>query len=158
MHRQDQFIPHLIVSNGLAALEFYKATFGAEEGDRMMAPDGKRLMHGEVVLDGHKIFVSDQFSESEGGSCKSPETLDGTSVRITLLVDDADGIVERAVAGGACVLMPVQDMFWGGRYGKIVDPFGHEWGINQQLKEQTPEETQAAADEFFAKKPVGGGG
>ena len=50
------------------------------------------------------------------------------------------------------VSMPVQDMFWGGRYGKIVDPFGHEWGINQQLKEQSPEETQTAADEFFAKR------
>ena len=48
--------------------------------------------------------------------------------------------------------MPVQDMFWGGRYGKIVDPFGHEWGINQQLKELSPEETEAAADEFFAKR------
>ena len=72
-------------------------------------------------------------------------------MRITLLVDDADGIVERAVAAGALVSMPVQDMFWGGRYGKIVDPFGHEWGINQQVKDQTHEETQIAATDFFAK-------
>jgi uncharacterized glyoxalase superfamily protein PhnB len=79
-------------------------------------------------------------------------TLGGTGVRITLLVDDADAIVARAVAAGARVSMPVQDMFWGGRYGKIVDPFGHEWGINQQVKEQSPEETQTAADEFFAKR------
>ena len=90
MHREDQFIPHLIVSDGVAALEFYKNTFNAEFGDKMLAPDGKRLMHGEVVLDGHKIFVSDEFSESEGGSCKSPQTLGGTDVRITLQVDDAD--------------------------------------------------------------------
>jgi PhnB protein len=152
MNREDQFIPHLIVSNGLAALEFYKNTFGAELGDNMMAPDGKRLMHGEIILDGHRFFVSDQFSESEGGSCKTPQTLGGTCVRITLQVDDADAIVERAVAGGARVLMPVQDMFWGARYGRIIDPFGHEWGINQQLQEQSPEETQAAADEFFAKR------
>ncbi|HVS80937.1 MAG TPA: VOC family protein [Pyrinomonadaceae bacterium] len=151
MNRADQFIPHLIVSDGLAALEFYKSTFGAELGDNMMAPDGKRLMHGEIALDGHKFFVSDEFSESEGGTCKMPATLGGTCVRITLQVDNADAIVERAVAGGARVLMPVQDMFWGGRYGKIVDPFGHEWGINQQVKEQSPEETQRAADEFFAK-------
>jgi len=48
--------------------------------------------------------------------------------------------------------MPVQDMFWGGRYGKILDPFGHEWGINQQVKEQSHEETQTAADKFFAKQ------
>jgi PhnB protein len=149
--KQDQFIPHLIVNDGPRALKFYKEVFRADEGDNMMAPDGKRLLHGELILDGHKFFVSDQFSESEGGTCKSPTTLGGTSVRITLQVDDADAIVERAVALGARVLMPVEDMFWGARYGKIVDPFGHEWGINQQLKEQTPEETQAAADEFFKR-------
>ncbi len=152
MHREDQFVPHLIVSNGLAALDFYKEVFGAEEGDRMMAPDGKRLMHGEFILDGHKVFVSDEFDASEGGTCKTPETLGGTSVRVTIHVDDADRIVERAVAGGARVLMPVQDMFWGARYGKIIDPFGHEWGINQQLREQSDNETQAAAAEFFAKR------
>ncbi|MCM3874115.1 MAG: VOC family protein [Pyrinomonadaceae bacterium] len=152
MHREDQFIPHLIVSNGLAALDFYKEAFGAEEGDRMMATDSKRVMHGELILDGHKFFISDEFSASEGGTCKTPNTLGGTSVRVTLQVDDADRTVERAVAGGARVLMPVEDMFWGARYGKIVDPFGHEWGINQQVKEQSEEETQAAATEFFAKR------
>ena len=152
MHREDQFIPHLIVSDGRAALEFYKEVFGAEEGDSMLAPDGKRLMHGEIVLDGHKLFVSDEFSDKEGGTCKMPQTLGGTSVRITIQTDDADGVAERAVARGARVLMPVADMFWGARYGKIVDPFGHEWGINQQVQEQSPEETDAKAAEFFAKQ------
>jgi PhnB protein len=151
MPQKDQFIPHLAVSDGLAALEFYKEVFGAEEGDNMMAPDGKRLMHGEIVLDGKKLFVSDEFTEAEGGTVKTPDTLSGTCVRITLATDDADAVVERAVARGARVLMPVQDMFWGARYGKIVDPFGHEWGINQQLKEMTAEEEQSAADEFFGK-------
>ena len=152
MHREDQFIPHLIVNDGLAALKFYKDAFGAEDGDLMMAQDGKRVMHGEFVLDGHKVFFSDEFSASEGGTCKSPETLGGTCVRVTIEVDNADQVVERAVAGGARILMPVQDMFWGARYGKIVDPFGHEWGINQQLKEQTQEETEAAASDFFKKQ------
>ncbi len=153
MHREDQFIPHLCVSDGLAALEFYKSVFDAEEGDRMMAPDGQRLMHGEIIIDGHKCFLSDEFGQDEGGTVKTPQTLGGgTCVRITLMVDDADGLVERAVARGAQVLMPVRDMFWGGRYGKILDPFGHEWGINQQLKEQSAEETRAAADEFLAKQ------
>lgn len=151
MHREDQFIPHLCVSDGLAALEFYKSVFGAEEGDCMMSPDGKKLMHGEIILDGHAVFLSDEFAASEGGTVKTPQTLGGTSVRITIMVDDADLIADRAAARGAQVLMPVQDMFWGARYGKIVDPFGHEWGINQQVKEQSPEETQAAADEFFAE-------
>ncbi len=153
MKHEDQFVPHLCVSDGLAALEFYKSVLGAEEGHRMMAPDGKRVMHGEIILDGHKCFLSDEFSQAEGGSVRTPQTLGGeTCVRITLMVDDADALVERAVAAGARVLMPVQNMFWGGRYGKIVDPFGHEWGINQQLVELSPEETDAAADEFLKKK------
>jgi PhnB protein len=152
MNHEDQFIPHLIVNDGPAALTFYKEVFGAEEGDSMMAPDGKRLMHGEIVLDGHKLFLSDEFSEAEGGTCKMPQTLGGTCVRITLMVDDADALVERAVARGAHLLMPVEDMFWGARYGKIVDPFGHEWGINQQQEDLSKEETDAAAAAFFAKQ------
>jgi PhnB protein len=153
MTRADQFIPHLCVSDGLAALEFYKTVFGAEEGHRMMAPDGHRLMHGEIIVDGHKCFVSDEFSTEEGGTVRTPQTLGGgTCVRVTIEVDDADAVIERAVAAGARVLMPAQDMFWGARYGKIVDPFGHEWGINQQLKPQTDEETHAAAAEFLKQK------
>jgi len=151
MQREDQFIPHLMVSNGLAAIDFYKEVLGAEEGHRMMAPDGKRVAHGEIILDGHKLFLSDEFDASEGGTLKSPPALGGTCVRVTLQVEDADALVERAVAAGARVLMPVQNLFWGARYGKILDPFGHEWGINQQLKEQTAEETQAAADEYLGK-------
>ena len=149
MHREDQFIPHLIVSNGLAAIDFYKEIFCAEEGHRMMAPDGKRLMHGEIVLDGHKVFISDEFSAVEGGTLKSPPALGGTCVRITIEVADADATVARAVAAGARVLMPLQDLFWGARYGKILDPFGHEWGVNQQLMEQTDDETHAAAEKYL---------
>jgi PhnB protein len=155
MSREDQFIPHLIVSDGMAALKFYEEVFGAEAGHNMMAPDGQRLMHGEIILDGHKIFISDEFRPEEGGACKTPQTLGGTSVRITLMTDDPDGVVDRAVARGAKVIMPVQDMFWGARYGQIVDPFGHNWGINQQLQEQSDAETNAAAEEFFTKRKPG---
>ena len=92
MHRENQFIPELIVRGGLAALDFYKSVFGAEEVHRMMKPGTKKLMHGELTLDGHKFFVCDEFPASEGGTCKSPETLGGTGVRITLQVDNADGL------------------------------------------------------------------
>ena len=68
------------------------------------------------------------------------------------MTDDADRVFDRAVERGSEILMPVADMFWGARYGKIRDPFGHEWGINQQLKEMTVEEENAAADEFFANQ------
>lgn len=151
MTRKDQFIPHLIVSDGSAAIEFYKAAFGAEQGHTMMAPDGKRVLHGDLTLDGHRFFISDEFSEAEGGTLKSPQSLGGTDVRITLEVDDADALVERATKAGARVIMPVADMFWGARYGKLVDPFGHEWGINQQLQELSEEEMKAQGDEFLAK-------
>ena len=103
-------------------------------------------------MDGHWFFVCDEFPASEGRTAKSPETLGRTGVRITFLVDDAERIVERAVAAGARVSMPGQDMFWGGRYGMIVDPFGHEWGINQQLKERSHEQSQVPTDEFFTKR------
>ncbi len=152
MHREDQFIPELIVRNGAAALDFYKSVFGAEELDRMTQPVTGKLIHGELSLDGHKFFVCDEFPASEGGTCRSPETLGGTAVRITLQVDDADAVVDRAVEEGARVSMPVQDMFWGGRYGKIVDPFGHEWGINQQNNEESRETTHAAAVKYFADR------
>ena len=151
MGKEDQFIPELIVSDGAAALDFYVSVFGATEIHRMKQPGGDKLMHGELILDGHKLFVCDEFPASEGGTCKSPRTLGGTGVRITLLVDNADETVERAVDAGACVSLRVQDMFWGGRYGKIVDPFGHEWGINQQDKELSPDETESAAEAFFRK-------
>jgi len=148
----DQFLPHLVVSDGMAALEFYRDVFGGEFGHNMMSSDGEKLMHGELLLAGHQLFVSDWFAPSDGGSLDSPDRLGGTCVRITLMVDDADAAFERAIARGSEVLMPVSDMFWGARYGKFRDPFGHEWGVNQQLAQQTPEETQAQADKFFADR------
>jgi PhnB protein len=144
----DRIIPHLIVNDGATALAFYAAAFGAEETERMTTPDG-RLMHGELRFAGHRLFVSDEFSESEGGTCRAPHTLGGTGVRITLEVDDADAVAKRAVAAGALLLMPVADMFWGGRYGKVRDPFGHEWGLNQQVRALTAAEGKAATDAFF---------
>ena len=152
MSREDQFIPELIVGDGAAALDFYTSVFGATEIHRMKQPGTHKLIHGELSLDGHKLFVCDEFPASEGGTCKSPHTLGGTGVRITLMVDDADTIVARAVAAGGRVSLPVRNMFWGGRYGKIVDPFGHEWGVNQQIREQSPEETDTAAEAYFRKE------
>ena len=147
--KDDQFIPELIVKDGAGALDFYTSVFGAVEMHRMTQPGSGKLIHGELSLDGHKLFICDEFAPEEGGTCKSPQTLGGTGVRITLMVDDADEIVQRATTAGAEVILPVADMFWGGRYAKIRDPFGHEWGINQQIKVQSIEQTEAAAEEFF---------
>jgi PhnB protein len=149
---QDRIVPEIFVHSGVEALEFYKKAFGAVEVARHMAPDGKRLGHGELTIGGHQLFVCDEFTASEGGSCKTPRTLGGTAVRLTLAVEDADATVARAVAAGARVTLPVQDMYWGARYGKLVDPYGHEWGINQQQKALSAEETDEAARAYHAKK------
>ncbi len=98
MSRCDQFIPHLVVSDGMAALKFYQEVFGAETGDVMLEHQGTRLMHGEIILDGHMLFLSDEFSERQDLTTRTPQTLGGTTVRITLQTDDPDAVVERAVA------------------------------------------------------------
>ena len=151
MSKSDRIIPEIFVNDGPGALDFYKQAFGAHEVSRMMAPDGRKLLHAELEVLGHRLFVCDEFSASEGGTCRSPRTLGGTGVRIMLQVDDADQTVERASAAGATVMMPVQDMFWGARYGKLLDPYGHEWGINQQVEELTEAEEAEKARQYFSK-------
>jgi PhnB protein len=151
MSKSDRIIPEIFVNDGPGALDFYKQAFGAQEVSRMMAPDGRKLLHAELEVLGHRLFVCDEFSASEGGTCRCPRTLGGTGVRIMLQVDDADQTVERASAAGATVMMPVQDMFWGARYGKLLDPYGHEWGINQQVEELTEVEEAEKARQYFSK-------
>ena len=141
--RTDTLIPEIFVDDGPRALAFYVEAFGARELSRMMTPDGKKLVHGELALGGHRFFVVDEFPDV--GTCRSPRTLGGTGVRLTLQVEDAAAFVARATLGGATVTMPVQRLFWGARYGKLLDPFGHEWGINQQEEWLSPAEEQANA-------------
>ena len=151
MSTLDAISPEIFVHDGVGALEFYKRAFGAVERSRMMSPDGKKLLYGELAIRGHRLVVCDEFTASEGGTCRCPRTLGGTGVRIVLEVDDADGTVEQAVAAGATVMIPVADMFWGARYGKLSDPYGHEWGINQQVKQLTEAEEAEGAKRYFSK-------
>jgi uncharacterized glyoxalase superfamily protein PhnB len=144
---RDTVVPEIFVDDGVRALAFYCEAFGAVERSRMMAPDGRRLLHGELSIAGHRIFVVDEFLDV--GTCRCPKTLGGTGVRITLEVADADAFGARAQAAGATVAMPVSDMFWGARYAKLVDPFGHEWGINEQREALTGEQEAAGAQRFF---------
>jgi uncharacterized glyoxalase superfamily protein PhnB len=146
--RRDNVVPEIFVDDGPRALTFYRHAFGAVERSRMMTPDGKKLVHGEIEIGGHRIFVVDEFLDI--GTCRCPRTLGGTGVRITLEVADADAVVACATAAGAKVTMPVAKMFWGARYGKLLDPFGHEWGINEQRQRLTPEQESANAKPFFA--------
>jgi PhnB protein len=149
---RDSLVPEVFVHDGPAALEFYKQAFGAVEQSRMMAADGKKLLHGQLELGGHRLVVCDEFTAAEGGTCRCPRTLGGTGVRLVLEVEDADLAVARAVAAGATVMIPVADMFWGARYGKLLDPFGHEWGINQQVKQVTEAEQAEEARRYFSTR------
>jgi PhnB protein len=132
--------PHLVCNGAAEAIEFYKKAFGATEMMRLDAPNGK-LMHACLNINGSSVMLADEFSEM----CVSPSTLKGTPVTIHLSVGNADAVAEQAVAAGAKVILPVQDMFWGDRYGVIEDPFGHRWSLGTPKQSLTVEEIQSAA-------------
>jgi PhnB protein len=129
-------IPHLVVDDADAALDFYKQALGAEEVMRMPAEDGKRLMHAEMKLGDARIFVRDAFPEHcpSGGTDGSPKTYGGTAITLHLRVANCDSAVERAASAGAMVAMPPADQFWGDRYALVVDPFGHLWSFAHTLE------------------------
>jgi len=144
--------PHLIVSDGAKAIDFYKRAFGAEEQMRMPAPDGKSIWHARLRIGNAVFFLND---EAPAMGNKSAKTLGGTPVTLQLNVEDADATWKRAVGAGATSTMPLADMFWGDRYGQVTDPFGNRWAICTHVKDLSPEELKKASAEAakqFAKK------
>lgn len=138
--------PHLVVREAAKALEFYQKAFGAQERCRMPGPGGK-LMHAEFQIGNSIIMMVDEMPEFN----KSPQALGGSPVTIHLYVEDVDVLFDRAVKAGATATMPVSDTFWGDRYGRLSDPFGHQWSIATHKQDLTPEEIQKGAEEYFAK-------
>ena len=138
---------YLVVKNGSRALEFYAQAFGADEVVRLPGPSGEGLLHGEMRIGNSRIMVSDESVGST--SARSPESLGATSVTIHLCVEDVDSLFHQAVAAGCKVSMPLYDAFWGERYGKVTDPFGHEWSMSARVKELTPEQLEQAAREYM---------
>jgi uncharacterized glyoxalase superfamily protein PhnB len=141
--------PYLVVRGADKAIDFYKKAFGAQEVVRMPAPDGQRLMHAEVKIGDSYVFLCDEFPEY--GSGKSPQALNGTPVGLHLYVPDTDATFNQAVAAGATVKMPPADMFWGDRYSKVIDPFGHEWAISTHKEDLSPAEMAERAAKAFQK-------
>lgn len=139
--------PHLICAGAADAIEFYKKAFGAEEMMRLPGPNG-RLMHGSVRIGDSMVMLVDEAPE---WGTLGPNALKGSPVIIHLMVDDVDAIFAQAVDAGATVKMPVADMFWGDRYGLVVDPFGHVWSIATHMRDMTPDEIAAAGREAMAK-------
>ncbi len=140
-------MPHLVVDNGAAAIDFYVKAFGATELGRMPGPDG-RLVHGAVQINGCTVMLADDYPEYCDGQSETPKALGGTPVTIHLVVPDVDAAFARAVEAGAEVVMPVEDMFWGDRYGVLRDPFGHKWSLGQPVREVSEEELQTAMQQF----------
>ncbi len=136
---------YLIVKKGNRALDFYCDAFGAEELLRLPGPKGEGLLHGEMRIGNSVVMLSDENIGST--SARSPQSLESTSVTLHLYVDDVDAFFQRAIAKGCKVTMPLYDAFWGDRYGKVKDPFGHEWSMSTRVKDLSRDElNQAAAD------------
>ncbi|MDB5312668.1 MAG: hypothetical protein JWO38_6870 [Gemmataceae bacterium] len=133
MKQPSGLIPHLVVKGGAAAIDYYKAAFGATEQSRVPAEDG-RLMHAALQIGESFLFLVDDFPEYCGGVSSAPN---GQSpVILHLYVPDCDAAIARAAAAGATVKMPASDMFWGDRYGQVVDPFGHTWSFSHPLAQK----------------------
>jgi uncharacterized glyoxalase superfamily protein PhnB len=133
--------PHLVCDGAADAIAFYEQAFGATEMIRVPGPDGK-LIHACVRINGSSVMLVDELPAMGG---VGPKTLGGTPVTIHLVVDDVDGLVARAVAAGARIVVPVEDAFWGDRYGVIEDPFGHRWSIATPKRAVSVDEIRAAA-------------
>jgi PhnB protein len=139
--------PFLTVRDAARAIEFYKQAFGAEERGVMKAPDGK-VMHAELKIGDSLIMLSDEFPEY---GALSPQSIGGSGMGLHIYLDGVDAAFDRAVRAGAKVEMPVMDQFWGDRYGKLTDPFGHKWSIGTRVKDLSLDEVKRGMDEAMAK-------
>ena len=144
-------VPYLIVSDANGAIEFYKQAFGATEISRSPAPDGKKIMHAALEINGAGVMLMDDFPEARGGKDSTPEALGGTPVLIHLQVPDVDAVWQRALAAGATVNMPLEDQFWGDRYGQLNDPYGHTWSLATTVATPSDEEIARAAEQSFGQ-------
>ena len=138
--------PHLVVRGAGEAIDYYKRAFGAVERFRMPAPDGKSILHAEIMIGDSIIFLCDEFPNMDA---KSPAALHGSPVTIHLYVEDVDEVFNRAVSEGGKVTMPLKDMFWGDRFGEIEDPFGHHWSIASRVEELSQDEIERRGAQEF---------
>ena len=141
--------PYMTVRDAARAIEFYKQAFGATEKGVMKGPEGK-IMHAELVIGDSIIMLADEFPEF--GSL-SPQSTGGSGTGLHIYIEDVDSAFDRAVKAGATVEMPVADMFWGDRYGKLRDPFGHKWSIGTHKADLSMEEMKKGMEETMAKMP-----
>lgn len=139
--------PHLVTDGATDAIDFYKRAFGAEEIMRMPMPGNpSKIMHAQLRIGTSTVMLADSFE----GCTQGPDGSAAASVTLHLFVEDADAAFERAIDAGAKVTMPLADMFWGDRYGQLVDPFGHRWSVATHIHDYTPEQMAKGAEEAMA--------
>jgi len=140
--------PYLAVNGGAEALEFYKKALGAKELSRETTPDGK-VVHARIKIGDSIIMLSDQF----GAPATSGSTPMDTTVTLHVYSRDVDKLWQQATTAGAKVVMPIDNQFWGERYGQLVDPFGHRWSLSMRVKmsKEEREAKQKAAMAMFAQ-------
>lgn len=129
--------PYLIIKGVSDAIEFYKKAFGAVEMNRMAMPDG-RIMHAALKFKESTLFLSDEFPEHDCGL--SPSSLKSAHATMHLMVEDVDKVYKQALEAGAKGVQAPELMFWGDRYGRLVDPFGQPWSIATHVEDLTPEQ------------------
>jgi uncharacterized glyoxalase superfamily protein PhnB len=140
--------PFLTVRDAARAIEFYKQAFGAvQRGDVAKGPDGK-VMHAELMIGDSIIMLSDEHPEF---GALSPQSTGGAGMGLHIYLDGVDAAFDRAVKAGAQVEMPVMDQFWGDRYGKLKDPFGHKWSIATHVKDLSEDDMKKSMDEAMEK-------
>lgn len=132
--------PHLVCAGAADAIEFYKKAFNAVELARLPDPGGK-LMHAMLQIGDSVIMLNDEYTD---WGVLGPKTIGGSPVTIHLYVNDVDSAFAQAVDAGASVKMPLADMFWGDRYGVLVDPFGHNWSLATHLHDLSPQQIAEA--------------
>ncbi len=138
--------PYLTVNDASRAIDFYKRAFGAQEIARMQGPDGK-VGHAELRIGDSVLMLAD---EMPGSGCRSPQALGGTTAGIFLYVKDVDSAFKQAVSAGAKSDAEPADMFWGDRFGRLTDPFGHSWSVATHKEDVAPDEMQRRAKASMA--------
>jgi PhnB protein len=146
----ESITTHIVVRDAARAAAWYTSTLGAEERNRLAVPDGK-LMQVELRFGDSTVMLADEFPEL---GVLSPLSIGGTATVLHLRTENVDALWERALAGGAEVRQPLADVFWGERYGQIVDPFGHRWGLAQHLRDVPQAELEQAVAALFSNNPA----
>ena len=138
---------YLVVKDPKQAIDFYQKAFGAESGVQVKAPGGDAIMHAEIHIGNSTVMLT---AENPQWQMKSAETMGGSPASLHLYVDDADKAFQRAIDAGCTVAAPIMDAFWGDRFGKVLDPFGYQWGIATHKEDLNEVEITKRAAEWFA--------